>query len=106
MSTHPLAEVERDRTAAGVAYQEFLRVPAMSAGLYALPAGGVDGQRPHAEDEVYVVVAGRARVTVGESTSDVEPGTTVYVPAQVPHRFHDITEDLRLVVVFAPPESG
>jgi hypothetical protein len=44
-------------------YREVLRVPAMSAGRYALRAG---------ED----------------------------------HRFHDVTEDLQVLVVFAPAESA
>jgi hypothetical protein len=30
----------------------------------------------------------------------------VYVAAGVEHRFHDISEQLRLLVVFAPAESG
>ena len=42
-------------------YLEFLRVPALSMGLYALPAGSTDPQEPHQEDEVYYVVSGRKR---------------------------------------------
>jgi quercetin dioxygenase-like cupin family protein len=33
----------------------------------------------------------------------VGPGDTIFVAAGVAHRFVDITEDLALVVVFAPP---
>ena len=77
----------------------------MSAGLYVLPAGAVDGQSPHNEDEIYVVLAGGARFTAGDETRDVAPGDVIFVAAGVPHRFHDITEELRLIVVFAPPES-
>ena len=39
-------------------YLEFLNVPDLSMGLYILPAGGTDPQRPHTEDEVYYVVSG------------------------------------------------
>src|SRR5208337_4642400 len=46
-----LREIEEQRTRSGKLYREFLRVPAMSAGLYVLPAGGTDLQRPHHEDE-------------------------------------------------------
>ena len=46
-------------------YLEFLRVPSLSVGLYALPAGAEDPQEPHTEDEVYHVVGGRARIRVG-----------------------------------------
>jgi len=37
-------EIDRERAQAGKLYREFLRVPAMSAGLYVLPAGGNDPQ--------------------------------------------------------------
>jgi hypothetical protein len=30
----------------------------------------------------------------------------IFVAAGVPHRFHDITQDLDLIVVIAPPESA
>jgi mannose-6-phosphate isomerase-like protein (cupin superfamily) len=44
-------------------YHEFLHVPAMSAGLYILKAGSVDPQKPHDEDEVYVIMSGRGKFT-------------------------------------------
>src|SRR5699024_164633 len=82
--------IERDRAAARERYREFLRVPDLSAGLYVLEAGATDPQQPHGEDELYYVVRGRARITVGEETRDVGPGSLVFVAAEVPHRFHDI----------------
>ena len=36
------------------------------------------------------------------SDHPVSQGDTVFVAAQVEHRFHSITEDLTLLVVFAP----
>jgi mannose-6-phosphate isomerase-like protein (cupin superfamily) len=90
----------------GRPYREFLRVPALSAGLYVLPAGGLDAQSPHAEDEVYYVLSGRGSVRVGEEDHAVGPGALVHVPARVPHHFHSITEDLHLLVLFAPAESS
>ena len=88
------------------AYREVLRVPALSVGLFAAPAGHDDTQTPHDVDEVYVVVAGRAVLDVDGSRSPVEAGTVAYVPPRVPHRFVDITEDLRVIVVFAPAWPG
>ncbi len=85
-------------------YLEFLRVPALSAGLYMLPAGGVDPQLPHTEDEVYYIVSGRATLRVGEEDQEVEPGSLVFVAAKVEHRFHSISEDLSVLVFFAPAE--
>ena len=49
-------------------------------------------------------MTGRARITVGDEVRDVGPGSVVYVAATVPHRFHDITERLEILVVFAPAE--
>ena len=87
-------------------YLEFLRRDSMSLGLYVLPAGGVDPQQPHNEDEVYYVVRGRGQITVDGETQPVEPGSIIFVAAHAHHRFHDITETLELLVFFAPPESG
>ena len=106
MDAFELADLETRRAAAGRPYLEFLRVAALSVGLYTLEAGAVDGQSPHTEDEVYVVMAGRARVTVGDEARAVGPGSTIYVAAGVPHRFHDIAERLEILVVFAPPEDS
>src|SRR5258707_2818235 len=39
---------------------EQLRVPDLSVGTYSIPAGSVDDQAPHTEDEIYVGTAGRA----------------------------------------------
>lgn len=86
-------------------YVEWLRIPAMSSGLYVLDAGADDLQHPHPEDEVYVVVSGSARFIGGAETTAVGPGSVIFVPALQEHRFHDITERLEVVVVFAPAET-
>ena len=99
------SEAQLRRAAAGNrAYVEFLREESMSGGLYFLAAGATDGQSPHTEDELYVVLTGRALFTAGGETRDAGAGDVIFVPANLPHRFHDITDDLTLVVVFAPPE--
>jgi len=36
----------------------------------------------------------------------VGPGDVLFIPAEEPHRFTNITEDLALLVFFAPPYSG
>ena len=45
-------------------FHEFLRVPTLSCAIYRLPAGSSDMQAPHLEDEVYVVLEGRARLEI------------------------------------------
>jgi mannose-6-phosphate isomerase-like protein (cupin superfamily) len=98
-------EVEKLRAQAGKSYLEFLRVPAMSAGVYTLPAGSSDAQMPHREDEMYYVVRGRARMRVGSQDQAVSDGTVIFVAAEVEHRFYDIAEELVVLVFFAPAET-
>src|SRR5262249_48601295 len=101
-----LTRLAEERARSGRSYLEFLRVPALSAGLYELPAGAEDRQRPHAEDEIYYVVRGRARFRAGTEDRPVAPGQVLFVEAGADHRFHDITEDLTLLVMFAPAEGS
>jgi mannose-6-phosphate isomerase-like protein (cupin superfamily) len=106
MDAFELADLVARRAASGRPYLEFLSVPDLSVGLYVLAAGEPDRQRPHTEDEVYYVISGRGRVTVGDEVRDVVPGSIVFVGTAVPHRFHDITEDLTLLVAFGPAEGS
>lgn len=106
MELHPIASLAAVRTSSGEPYLEFLRRPSMSIGLYVLAAGATDGQSPHTEDEAYVVLTGRSRFSAGDESRDMAPGDTIFVPAGVRHRFHDITDEQRLIVVFAPPEGS
>jgi mannose-6-phosphate isomerase-like protein (cupin superfamily) len=98
----PYGEVARRRRGSGEDYVQFLNAGSLSLGLYELAAGATDPQQPHAEDEVYYVVAGRAKITVAGETIDVAPGDSIFVAAHAEHRFHDIAEDLSLLVFFAP----
>jgi len=104
-----IKDIDRERAQNARLYREFLRVPAMSAGLYVLPCGGNDPQKPHHEDELYYVVRGSARFKAGkpgeEEHRDVSAGSVIFVAGQVEHRFYDITEELAVLVFFAPAES-
>lgn len=77
----------------------------MSAGVYVLAPGGTDPQKPHHEDEMYYVVRGRARMRSGNEDQAVEEGSVIFVAANVEHRFYDITEELVILVFFAPAET-
>jgi len=100
-----LSELEAVRARAGKLYHEFLRVPAMSAGVYVLQAGAKDPQTPHQQDEMYYVVPGRGRMKAGAEDHAVGEGSVIFVEAGVEHRFHDIEEELVVLVFFAPAES-
>jgi quercetin dioxygenase-like cupin family protein len=100
-----ISKVGEERERSGKLYREFLRVPAMSAGLYVLAAGSSDPQKPHHEDELYYVVRGKARFQADGRDEDVSAGSVIFVAAEVEHRFYDIVEELAVVVFFAPAES-
>jgi mannose-6-phosphate isomerase-like protein (cupin superfamily) len=104
MDAFEIEELLAQRGQSQKSYLEFLRVPALSAGLYVLAAGATDPQQPHTEDEVYYIVGGRGRIVVAGQSRPVGPGSIVYVKANDQHRFHDITEDLSILVFFAPAE--
>lgn len=89
--------------AAGAAndWVEHLTVADLSVGTYCIPAGGLDDQAQHSEDEIYVVTAGRATIVTPAGSADVSPGSVIFVPAGDEHRF-EVTEDLALLVVFGP----
>ncbi len=86
-------------------FGEFLHAPTLSLTVAGWAAGAVDDQQPHAEDEVYYVAAGRARLQVGADDHAVAPGSVVYVRAGAAHRFHEISEELRVLVFWSPPRS-
>ena len=102
MDVFELSEVIAAHRAAGRLYHEFFAVPGMSMGLYVLPAGEADPQSPHTEDEVYYVTGGRGMVRVDGEDRPISAGSIVFVGEAVSHHFHTITEDLILLVVFAP----
>ena len=104
LNAFTLTNLLATREYSGDLYHEFLRVPSMSAGVYQLIAGATDPQQPHTEDELYYIVQGRALLKVADEDIPVEPGSLVFVAANVEHRFHTITEDLTLLVFFAPAE--
>jgi mannose-6-phosphate isomerase-like protein (cupin superfamily) len=106
MEAFELADLAARRAASGATYLEFLRVPDLSVGIYVLAAGQLDLQQPHAEDEVYYVVSGSGRISVGDLVREVRAGSIVFVAATIPHRFHDITDDLTILVVFGPAEGS
>jgi quercetin dioxygenase-like cupin family protein len=105
MKAFELAHLQDEHSQAGKLYHEFLRVPNLSMGLYVLPAGSADPQHPHDEDEVYYVVSGRAMINVDGEDRQVQAGSIVYVAALDEHLFHNIIEDLHVLVFFAPAES-
>lgn len=96
--------LEAKRASNKQAYLSLLDVDSMHCGIYSLPAGSVDGQPPHTEDEVYFVQSGEGKIKIHSKDYDVQSGSIVFVPAYAEHRFHSITKDLKLLVFFSKVE--
>ena len=105
MQAFEIADLIEKRRLSGDIWIEFLRVPALSMGLYVLPAGAKDVQVPHAEDEVYYVVSGRGVLQVEGKDQPVKLGSVLFVAGKAKHHFHSITEELTVMVFFAPAEN-
>ena len=96
-----LAQLQKQLSSAPVQYKEFLKVPALSCGLYRLGVGARDMQSPHDEDEIYFVLSGKAKMKLGDTERLVEPGNLLYVGATETHSFFEIIEEMTLLVFFA-----
>ncbi len=107
MQAHEIPDLDpQPRDADGHGYVDFLASEKLSVGLAVWPAGSTDRQRPHQEDEVYYVISGRGVIRVTNEDRPVKAGSLVFVAAGVEHRFHDIEEDLRVLVFWAPPHNA
>lgn len=104
MDVFNITELIKRQERSDRSYLEFFRADSLSLGVYRLAAGARDPQQPHGEDEVYYVAGGRGSITVAAEDRQVELGDLIFVRAGVEHRFHSITEDLTLLVFFAPAE--
>lgn len=74
--------------------------PGLEVGVYALVAPEPDRQQPHEDDELYVVLEGRGVLEVEGESTQVEEGSSVFVPAGAEHRFTGY-EGLSVLVIFA-----
>ena len=106
MNSYTVDALDAQRLTSKEPWLEFQRSADLSTGLYVLEAGELDEQVPHTEDEIYVAVSGRATFTTPQGSVAVVPGSVLFVPAHEEHRFVDVTETLRLVVVFGPAEGA
>jgi quercetin dioxygenase-like cupin family protein len=73
---------------------------------FEVPPGGRTAREHHAHDHGVMIVAGRARVTLGEQTHEVGEGDVVYVPGDELHCFETLGEQpLGFVCVVGPRQD-
>lgn len=89
-SDHPFAVVLRHGT--------------MSVELYAPQE--FDGQSPHAQDELYVIVSGTGTFNRAGERRPFKPHDVIFVEAGVEHRFEGFSDDFQTWVVFYGEKGG
>lgn len=88
----------------GTPFARLIRHGTLLVGLYT--PHGSDPQEPHPQDEVYFVHSGRGSFIRGDEREAFGPGDALFVPAHVPHRFEDFSDDLLVWVAFYGPPGG
>ncbi len=97
----PKDSVTAPAAAAKVSWLPLLSTSTLTVGRYRLTARSADEQSPHERDEIYHVLAGKAKLQAGEETRAIGAGDTVFIAARVAHRFLDIEQDLDVLVFFS-----
>ena len=67
---------------------------------------GTDHQKPHDQDEIYIVVAGRSDFVLEDERLTASAGDALFVRAGQPHRFEGMSDDFVTWVVFWGPSGG
>ena len=85
-------------------YGVLLEHGTMELGYYR-PVGN-DKQKPHAQDEIYIVHTGSGLFLLGDERIEFAPGDALFVPAGVEHRFTEFSDDFGAWVIFWGPDGG
>jgi quercetin dioxygenase-like cupin family protein len=88
----------------GFTKADLVRGGQLLLGLNCFEPGQRQAAHTHAgADKFYLVVSGKARITVGAETRVTGPGTLVWAPADVAHGVDEALERTVLLVGIAPP---
>jgi quercetin dioxygenase-like cupin family protein len=102
-SIHAVAMFDAEKETKG----DLFRGHHLFVGLNCFEPGQSQKVHVHAgADKFYLVVTGKARITVGEETREVGPGTVVWAPADLPHGVAQALERTVLLVAIAPPPTA
>ncbi len=83
---------------------DLFRGDTLFAGLNCFEPGQSQRIHTHAgADKFYLIISGKARMTVGGETRVAEAGTVVWAPADVPHGVEEALERTVMLIAMAPP---
>jgi mannose-6-phosphate isomerase-like protein (cupin superfamily) len=85
-------------------FARLMRHGTMSVELYA-PVE-FDGQTPHEQDELYIIVSGTGMFNKAGERRPFQPHDVIFVEAGVEHRFEGFSDDFQTWVVFWGPKGG
>lgn len=85
-------------------YGVLLEHGSMELGYY--KPTGRDNQKPHDQDEIYIVQAGTGTFVRGDDEIPFAAGDALFVAAGIDHRFVDFSADFAAWVVFYGPRGG
>jgi mannose-6-phosphate isomerase-like protein (cupin superfamily) len=66
---------------------------------------GVDRQKPHDRDEIYMVISGKGILNCDNNKTNYKPGDILYVPAGQEHKFEQFTNDFCAWAIFTNPAN-
>ena len=81
-------------------------LPEFSMHYWHMKKGEIDDQKPHFQDEIYVILEGTGAVKVDGKISAIKTGDIIFVPAKMTHNFIADNSDMRILVFFAPNWDG
>lgn len=88
---------------------EFLFTVMMKNGTmtveYFAPSGK-DTQSPHIQDEIYVIISGKAGFYRDGERTTCKQGDLLFVPAGMEHRFENFSDDFATWVIFYGKDGG
>jgi mannose-6-phosphate isomerase-like protein (cupin superfamily) len=66
----------------------------------------LDLQKPHSQDELYVIASGNSTFLREKESVECKAGDVLFVPAGMEHRFENFSNDFAVWVIFYGTEGG
>ncbi len=66
----------------------------------------IDKQKPHKQNEIYIIATGNAIFYRNEEMVNCKKGDVLFVPAKMEHHFENFSEDFATWVIFYGKEGG
>jgi mannose-6-phosphate isomerase-like protein (cupin superfamily) len=85
-------------------YVDFLNTKSFEAGIIRLRKDQEDTQSTHPVDEIYYVIAGEGFIRIDGKNHDIRQGTSIFIEANVKHKFHGNTRDLVVLYILSKAE--